>query len=502
MKSYHYRRSSNSSAKSSGPGLFTSLSRLSKGFGGTAGLVVAMLILNFGVIQYHGDPRELFGLVGGESAEAAEEPALKPRVSPSEEPSSAKPSTPQVSELKAKAEPSKDVIAAPSVEKVVNDEPSGVRVKAGKKSLTDALSSLSDTYRFSDTLPLSERHREVETFRLKRNEMPSDALLARGFEREEIGRAFAAIAEHVDFRRISPRCNFSTCRAGNRLVELEISCSRIERSRAILEANGQWRGQKEEVPIVSTEEIVSGTIESSLWGALTRQGESVALVTQLVDIFSWDIDFYSEIHKGDHFKVLVEKQFAGDDFVGYGDVLGAEFTSAGETYRAFYNDADERSGYFDESGSSMEKMLLKSPLKYAANITSRYGKRRHPVLGYTRMHRGVDYGVPTGTPIWSVGDAKVLRAGVNGGYGKFIELKHANGWVSRYAHLSRIDVKRGQKVKQKDIIGAVGSTGMSTGPHLHYELLRNGSHVNPQAQKFKRGKPLTGTALERYLTHI
>ena len=218
----------------------------------------------------------------------------------------------------------------------MNDEPSGVRVKAGKKSLTDALSSLSETYRFSDTLPLSERHREVETFRLKRNEMPSDALLARGFEREEIGRAFAAIAEHVDFRRISPRCNFSTCRAGNRLVELEISCSRIERSRAILEADGQWRGQKEEVPIVSTEEIVSGTIESSLWGALTRQGESVALVTQLVDIFSWDIDFYSEIHKGDHFKVLVEKQFAGDDFVGYGDVLGAEFTSAGETYRAFF----------------------------------------------------------------------------------------------------------------------------------------------------------------------
>ena len=196
--------------------------------------------------------------------------------------------------------------------------------------------------------------------------------------------------------------------------------------------------------------------------------------------------------------MLVEKQFAGDDFVGYGDVLGAEFAAAGETYRAFYNDAEERSGYFDASGSSMEKMLLKSPLKYAANITSRFGKRRHPVLGYTRMHKGVDYGVPTGTPIWSVGEGRILRAGLNGGYGKFVEIKHANGWVSRYAHLSRIDVKRGQKVKQKDIIGAVGSTGMSTGPHLHYELLREGKHVNPQSQKFKRGKPLSGEALERY----
>ena len=244
MKSYHYRRSSNSNASTSGPGLFASLSQLSKGFGGTAGLVVAMLILNFGVIQYHGDPRVLFGLVGGESAEAAEEQTAKPRVSPSEEPSSPTPSKPRVEELKAKSEPSKTGTTAPSAQKAVSDEPSGVRVKAGKKSLTDALLSLSDTYRFSDTLPLSERHREVETFRLKRNEMPSDALLARGFEREEIGRAFAAIAEHVDFRRLSPRCNFSTCRAGNRLVELEISCSRIERSRAILEANGQWRGQK------------------------------------------------------------------------------------------------------------------------------------------------------------------------------------------------------------------------------------------------------------------
>ena len=142
------------------------------------------------------------------------------------------------SNLKAKAEPPKDVIAAPSVEKVANDEPSGVRVKAGKKSLTDALSSLS--IRTDSRIPylcpsVTERSRR---FDWKRNEMPSDALLARGFEREEIGRAFAAIAEHVDFRRISPRCNFSTCRAGNRLVELEISCSRIERSRAISEENG------------------------------------------------------------------------------------------------------------------------------------------------------------------------------------------------------------------------------------------------------------------------
>ena len=499
MKSYHHRRTSPKSPAKSGVGFesLASTAQLFKGVGGTIALVVGMLVLNFGVISYHGDPRELFGIVGGEPAEAAEEtkPESKPSTG-SEEVQAEPKATPKVEFTTAPTQKSLNPKQA------TEQEEKGLKVRGDRKSLSDALASLSETYRFADTLPLAEQSRSVNTFKLKRNEMPSDALLARGFNREEIARAFSAISEHVDFRRISPRCSFATAKEGGRLVELEISCSRVERSRAVLEKDGLWSGVKEEVPIVTTEELVSGTIESSLWGALTAQGESVALVTQLVDIFSWDIDFYSEIHKGDHFKVLVEKQFAGDDFVGYGDVLGAEFAAAGETYRAFYNDAEERSGYFDASGSSMEKMLLKSPLKYAANITSRFGRRRHPVLGYTRMHKGVDYGVPTGTPIWSVGEGRILRAGLNGGYGKFVEIKHANGWVSRYAHLSRIDVKRGQKVKQKDIIGAVGSTGMSTGPHLHYELLREGQHVNPQSQKFKRGKPLSGDALERYLESV
>ena len=500
MKSYHRRPPAHTSKSRSRLVLSERIPRQLTGLGGTIALVIVMLGFNLGVISYHGDPRQLFGLVGGEPASAAvdsaveTEPALtvtnsEPERLPTRSPEESKPT---MLEPEAHAAPS-----APANEAELN-----LKVRAERKSLNDALKSLSDTYKFEASLPVEEQSRSVQSFRLSRNEMPSDALLARGFSREEIGRAFAAIGPHVDFRRISPRCTFATAKEQNQLVELEISCSKVERSRAVLSNDGTWSGLKEEVPIVSTESLVSGTIESSLWGALTEQGESVSLVTQLVDIFSWDIDFYSEIHKGDSFKVLVEKQFAGDDFVGYGDVLGAEFSAAGETYRAFFNDAEERAGYFDESGSSMEKMLLKSPLKYAANITSRYGPRRHPVLGYTRMHRGVDYGVPTGTPIWSVGEGKVLRAGRNGGYGKFIEIRHANGWVSRYAHLSRIQVKRGQKVKQKDIIGAVGSTGMSTGPHLHYELLRDGKHVNPQQQKFKRGKPLTGEALERYLESV
>ena len=126
------------------------------------------------------------------------------------------------------------------------------------------------------------------------------------------------------------------------------------------------------------------------------------------------------------------------------------------------------------------------------------GKRRHPVLGYTRSHNGIDYGVGTGTPAWSVGGGKVVRAGRHGGYGKLVEIRHANGWLSQYAHLSKISVRVGQRVTQKQIIGKTGSTGMSTGPHLHYGLKRHGAYVNPLAQKFSRGKSLKGQELARY----
>ena len=311
-----------------------------------------------------------------------------------------------------------------------------------------------------------------------------------------------SLEPYVDFRRMRPGNYFKLFLDGaQRVQSVDLYKSMLDQSHAERQANG-WVGQKIEVPVVSSNIAVKGEITSSLWVALTSTGESGELVNEFVDIFAWDIDFYTQVFPGDTFRVLVEKKYADGDFIGYGKIEAAEFISNGTVFRGYMHEEKNGTiGFYDESGSSMRKQLLKSPLKYG-HVTSRFGKRRHPVLGYTRAHNGIDYGVLTGTPTWSVGEGRVVRAGTYGGYGKLVEIRYANGWLSQYAHLSKILVKKGQRVSQKQIIGLTGSTGMSTGPHLHYGLKHHGSYVNPLAQKFSRGKALSGKDLERFKSRL
>jgi murein DD-endopeptidase MepM/ murein hydrolase activator NlpD len=189
--------------------------------------------------------------------------------------------------------------------------------------------------------------------------------------------------------------------------------------------------------------------------------------------------------------IVVEKVFADGKLLRYGEVLAAEYdgstTGAKRLFR--YAAPDGQTSYFDENGQSARRGFLKSPLKYA-NITSGYGRRRHPVLGYTRAHEGVDYGAPTGTPIWAVGSGKVRHAGWNGGCGKTVILRHPNGFETIYCHMSRVAVSAGRGVSQKQVIGYVGSTGLSTGPHLHYAVKRGGRYMNPLHMKVPREAPI------------
>ena len=195
--------------------------------------------------------------------------------------------------------------------------------------------------------------------------------------------------------------------------------------------------------------------------------------------------------------MLVEKRYAKGKLVSYGRVLAAEYVNGGLAHRAFYFQAKEGTGYFADNGESCKKLLLKMPLQYG-RMTSGFGSRHHPVLGYTRAHNGVDYGVPVGTQVWSVGDGRVVKAGYGNGFGNVVEINHANGWTSQYAHLSAIAVKVGQHVSQKQVIAKSGNTGMSTGPHLHYGLKRNNGYVNPAGQKFDRAEPLKGAELAAF----
>ncbi|MCK5687696.1 M23 family metallopeptidase [Myxococcota bacterium] len=339
----------------------------------------------------------------------------------------------------------------------------------------------------------------VEEVKLKSGQTAAAAISALGVKNEEITRVISSLQELVDFRRLRPGYIFKARFDGlDELISLDVISSKINQVRTE-KKDSQYVAHQLNIEVDTLLVPIHGVVNSSLWGAVTSAGESPSLVMAIAGIFEWEIDFYTEVYAGDTFRILVEKRYAEGEFLGYGRVLGAEFVSNGTPHQAFIVDAKaEVSAYYDEMGQSMRKKLLKTPLQYG-RVTSGFGRRRHPVLGYTRAHQGIDYGTPVGTPVWAVGEGKVIRAFRNGGYGNYVEVRHANGWRSEYAHLSKIKVRVGEHVSQKQVIALSGNTGISTGPHLHYGLKKHGTFVNPARQSFDRGKSLTGSAKETFL---
>lgn len=244
-----------------------------------------------------------------------------------------------------------------------------------------------------------------------------------------------------------------------------------------------------------------GTIENSLYVAATDAGVPLSVLGSMINIFSFDVDFQREIQPGDSFKLMYsEDRTASGHAVDYGDIAVAEMTVSGQVKRFYrFEDNDGFIDYYDENGQSVRRALLRTPVE-GARISSGYGQRVHPVLGYTRMHRGLDFAAPTGTPIYAAGDGVVEEAGWKGSYGRYIRIRHNGTYKTAYAHLSRIDalVKPGARVQQRQVIGYVGSTGRSTGPHLHYEVIVDGRQVNPLGVKLPTGKRLSGDELARF----
>lgn len=253
----------------------------------------------------------------------------------------------------------------------------------------------------------------------------------------------------------------------------------------------------EDATVQTTLEGLVGNVRGSLYNGVLDAGGDATLVNRFVDVFAWNVDFYRQSQPGDEFRLLVEKRFAGDGderrFLGWGRVVAAEYVNAGTTFRGFaFETADKQfAGHFDDTGESLERTFLKSPME-VTRITSNYGSRFHPILKTQRKHEGIDYGAPLGTPIWSVADGVVTDARFSRGAGNMVVISHANGFKTEYFHMSRFadGLKAGARVKQKQIIGYVGSTGMSTGPHLHFGMFRAGSHVDPARQDFPAATPL------------
>ncbi len=235
---------------------------------------------------------------------------------------------------------------------------------------------------------------------------------------------------------------------------------------------------------------VSGVIESSLFATVTAAGEDDQLAIDLAAIFAWDVDFNTEIRTGDSFRVAVEKLHANGHFCRYGRILAAEFTRGTKVLQAIRFDDEISSGYYDPTGTPLRKAFLRSPLKFS-RISSRFTSARlHPILNVSRPHYGVDYAAPSGTPVLAAANGVVTLAGWQEGFGKTVRLRHANGFETLYGHLSRIDVRARQRVKQGTLLGAVGMTGLATGPHLDYRMLRNGVPVDPLRVKSPPAEPV------------
>lgn len=258
------------------------------------------------------------------------------------------------------------------------------------------------------------------------------------------------------------------------------------------QGDGTWLAAKHEKPVELRVENVVGRIDSSLYGSVQNAGESPALVAMLVDLFAWDINFYTDQHPGDHWKVVIEKRYLDGHFQGYGHVLAAEYGGKVGRFRAFRYVEGKREGYFDEKGQAVAKSFLKTPLRYV-RVSSKFDlKRFHPVLHMTRAHLGIDYAAPTGTPVWAAANGKVIEASMKRGSGNTVVIRHESGYQSRYYHLSKFakGVNAGARVQQKQVIGYVGTTGLSTGPHLHFGLTLNGGYVDPMKVKGMRDNPV------------
>jgi len=276
--------------------------------------------------------------------------------------------------------------------------------------------------------------------------------------------------------------NLRHLRAGNELAigrsvvgELREIRYRIDVDRVlkILPQGGDFHSEVETIPSETQAAGATGEVHDSLFGAVLDAGEKPELAMRLADIFGWDLDFYTDPRPGDTFRVVVEKKILSTgEPAAYGRILAAEYKNGGRTYRAVvFHDPAGNPAYYTPDGKSMKKAFLHSPLKFAAPITSHFSMHRfHPILKEYRPHMGIDYGAPTGTPVQSIGDGRVIFAGAKGGSGNLIEIQHSNGYTTYYMHLSRMLVRNGQHVEQGQRIGLVGMTGLAMGPHLDFRI--------------------------------
>jgi len=323
----------------------------------------------------------------------------------------------------------------------------------------------------------------------------------------------STIQEIVDGSK--PVFNFGRLSAGTRfrlnfsetdpsqLAGIDFRFSAIDKLE-VRKNNGVWSAQKITEQVQAKTVTFKGVVTNNLWESAEAAGMDPNLVVQLAEIFAWQVDFAREVRLNDRWRLSVEQRFVNGEPVGWGNILAAHYENAGTHHHAimFIKDGQPQ-GYFAPDGSSLKRMFLKSPIQYG-RISSRFNRKRfHPVLKVSRPHLGVDYAAPTGTPIRAVGSGRVTMAGWHGGGGKTVKISHNSMYQTSYLHLSRFapGLRAGSRVNQGQVIGYVGSTGLSTGPHLHFEFWHSGRVVDPLGQKFPTADPVPHQHMDEFRGH-
>jgi murein DD-endopeptidase MepM/ murein hydrolase activator NlpD len=354
----------------------------------------------------------------------------------------------------------------------------------------------------SVTPPAKPDPEEKRSLKVRSGDTLMSIMLSAGIRRDDAHDAVSALRAVYDPRALRVGQRISLTLSDDGLQEMRLDPSVIRQIAVRRDNATSFRAFEVQRTLTRRVKFAEGVITSSLYKAAVKKKVPLSVLAELMRIYSWDVDFQREIQSGDRFEVAYER-FVDDEgaVVRHGEVIYARMNLSGAE-KPLYR-FESRPGivdYFDNKGRSAKRPLLRTPID-GARLSSRFGKRRHPVLGYTKMHRGVDFAAATGTPIYAAGDGVVSYRGRKGGYGKYVRIRHAGGFNTAYAHMSRFNgkVTLGTRVRQGQVIGYVGTTGRSTGPHLHYEILAGGRQVNPLTVKMPSGIKLGKKSFTKFM---
>jgi len=364
------------------------------------------------------------------------------------------------------------------------------------------------------SMPAERVQASSQTVTVSRGDTLQSLLTKGGVSWEEAEQAVAAIREFFDPRNLHVGQQLSVILAPAKSADTDGAALGAQLAGVTLEADvdrmivakrqadGGFAGQEVMRQLTQQPRFVSSKIESSLFESARDAKIAPEIVVELIRMFSYDVDFQRDVHSGDGFEVLYDRDLDENGRVARNGAIRYAALTIGKERKELFRFTPPDGGeaeYFDHKGHAAQKALIKTPVD-GARLSSRFGMRKHPILGYTRMHKGLDFAAAPGTPVMAAGQGVVEMAGWNGAYGKYVRIRHSDGYSTAYAHMSSLgkSMRKGMRVRQGQVIGYVGTTGRSTGPHLHYEVLAYGKQVNPQSVKLPTARVLTGIELTRF----